>query len=114
MIGLTVSSIIIIICSILLIAVVLLQPGKGDLSATFGGISSQMGSMFGMQKTANILTRITKALAIAILVLTLFANKFFVGTGDYAPNELKPVTEGASKPAAATPLAAPPVESPKE
>ncbi|NLO20114.1 MAG: hypothetical protein GX121_09650, partial [Ignavibacteria bacterium] len=57
----------------------------------------------------------TKALAIAILVLTLFANKFFVGAGgDYAPNELKPVTEGASKPAAATPLAAPPVESPKE
>ncbi|NLO20268.1 MAG: preprotein translocase subunit SecG, partial [Ignavibacteria bacterium] len=54
MIGLTVSSIIIIICSILLIAVVLLQPGKGDLSATFGGISSQMGSMFGMQKTAYI------------------------------------------------------------
>ncbi len=113
MIGLTISSIILIICAILMIAVVLLQPGKGDLSATFGGIGSQMGSMFGMQKTANILTRITKYLAIAILLITLLSNKFFIGQ-DYSTNEIKPVTEGASKPAAATPLAAPPVESPKE
>ncbi|RLD46376.1 MAG: preprotein translocase subunit SecG, partial [Bacteroidetes bacterium] len=35
----------ILIGAVLMIAVVLLQPGKGDLTATFGGISSQMGSV---------------------------------------------------------------------
>lgn len=74
----TVLTILIILASILLIVVVLLQPGKGDLSSTFGGISGQMGSMFGMQRTANILQKVTRYLAIGILVVTLLINKFFL------------------------------------
>ncbi len=74
----TVLSIIIILASILLVVVVLLQPGKGDLTATFGGLGGQMGSMFGMQRTANILQKITRYLAIGILALALLINLFFL------------------------------------
>jgi hypothetical protein len=66
---------------------------------------------------------VCKKLLIFLLVLQKFSNSYFayyfifkqilIGQ-DYSTNELKPVTEGASKPATATPLAAPPVESPKE
>jgi protein translocase SecG subunit len=69
-------AIIVIIAAILLVAAVLLQPGKGDLSATFGGFSSQMGSMFGMQRTVTMLAKITKILAIVITALTLAINIF--------------------------------------
>lgn len=74
----TVVAILGIIASLLLIVVVLLQPGKGDLSASFGGLSSQMGSMFGMQKTANLLAKITQGIAAFILVLALATNLFFI------------------------------------
>jgi preprotein translocase subunit SecG len=74
----TVIVILSIIAAILLILVVLLQPGKGDLSASFGGIGSQMGSMFGMQKTANILAKITKYLAAFIVIMAILVNKFFI------------------------------------
>ena len=107
----TIVSIILILLSIVLVAVVLLQPGKGDLSASFGGISSQMGSMFGMQKTANILAKATRIIAFAILFLVLLynimlSNKFF-GEGD----QRKPVTEGQSIPSG---MQAPPIETPKK
>lgn len=74
----TVLTIIVILASILLIVVVLLQPGKGDLTATFGGLGGQMGSMFGMQRTANLLQKITRYLAIGILLIALLINKFFL------------------------------------
>lgn len=108
---LAIISIVLIIIAVLLIALVLLQPGKGDLSATFGGIGSQMGSMFGMQRTANILAKLTVYLAIAILVLTLAANKLFVG-GPEIQQQAKPVTEGAQIPTG--PIGAPPTEAPRQ
>ncbi len=74
----TILTILIIIAAILLIVVVLLQPGKGDLSASFGGLGGQMGSMFGMQRTANLLQKITRYIAIAILVIAFIINKFYL------------------------------------
>lgn len=85
-----------ILTGILIIVLVLLQPGKGDLSATFGGISGQFGSMFGMQRTADFLSKLTKYLAIAMLLLILLTNKFFLGGPKI--EQVKPVTEGASVP----------------
>jgi protein translocase SecG subunit len=108
---LTVISILLIIIAVVLIGVVLLQPGKGDLTATFGGFSSQMGSMFGMQRTVTLLARITKILAIAIVVLTLVANKFFITHGGSEVETVKPVTEGTQIPAG--PIGAPPTETPR-
>lgn len=101
-------SILIILLTIILIIAVLLQPGKGDLSATFGGISSQMGAMFGMQRTVTMLAKITKVIAIIILLLTIAINKFFIS---HEENELKPVTQGAEIPASKT---LPPTEVPTE
>ena len=103
-------SIIIILASIFAVVVVLLQPGKGDLTATFGGLSSQFGSMFGMTKTKNILTTITKVLVGIIFVLALLVNKFFVDqSGQTEQRVIKPITEGAKVPASN--IAPPPVQN---
>jgi len=105
----SIISIIIILSSIFMIAVVLLQPGKGDLTATFGGLSGQFGTMFGMQKTKNILSTITKVLAVIIFVLALLVNRFFVGsTTTIEGQAVKPVTEGANVPASN--IAPPPIQ----
>jgi preprotein translocase subunit SecG len=91
---LTLLMILSIIVAIFLIILVLLQPGKGDMSAAMGGFSSQMGSVFGMQKSANILAVVTKVLAGIILVIILATNKFFISnTGSSEPIK-KVITEG--------------------
>lgn len=108
----TVLTILAIIIGIVLILLVLLQPGKGDLSATFGGVSGQLGSMFGMQKTADFLSKLTRILAIAILVIIVVANKLISTGGNDKTPVIKPVTEGAKAPAGN--MAPPPVEAPKK
>ncbi len=94
---LSILIIIILLGAILLIAAVLLQPGKGDLTATFGGISSQFGAVFGMQRANDLLAKITKWIAAIILILILITNKFFVNQ-DKVEEQVKPVTEGAELP----------------
>jgi protein translocase SecG subunit len=106
---LSVISLLIIILTLLLIGAILLQPGKGDLSSTFGGIGSQMGSMFGMQRTVTLLAKITKIIAIIILILTLGANKFFISR-EVEMEKLS--TEGAELPKS-IPMSEPPVEAPR-
>ncbi len=83
-----------IVFAILLILLVLVQPGKADMGATFGGLGSQMGTMFGTERSKNILATATKVCAVAILVLVLVTNKFFVGGNDKAVQKI--VTEGQS------------------
>lgn len=85
-----------IIAGIVMIILVLLQPGKGDLSATFGGLSSQFGSMFGMKRTSDFLMKLTLYVAVAILVLAIAANKIIYGGPKM--EQIKPVTEGAKAP----------------
>lgn len=100
----------IIIASIVMIAVVLLQPGKGDLTATFGGLGGQMGSMFGMQRTKDIMSRITQIVAAIIFVLALLVNRFVVGSTHSAQAPVvKPITEGAKAPASN--MTPPPVQN---
>lgn len=74
----TVTLILIVILSIVLIISILLQPGKGDLSATFGGLGGQFGARFGMQRTADFLSKFTKIIAAIILLLAYIANKLFL------------------------------------
>jgi len=107
----TLLAILIIFGAVLMIAVVLLQPGKGDLTAAFGGLSSQFGAVFGMQRANDLLAKITKWIAAILLVLIILSNKFFI-MPETSSNELKPVTEGASVPMEQTmpgALTAPPV-----
>ena len=72
----TVLTILIIIAAILLIAVVLLQNGKGD------GLASNFvagNQTFGVRQTADILEKITWGLVIAIVVLSVVST-FTTGT----------------------------------
>jgi len=93
----TLFAILIILGAVLMIAVVLLQPGKGDLTAAFGGLSSQFGAVFGMQRANDLLAKVTKWIAAILLVLIILSNKFFIAP-EAESNIVKPVTEGASVP----------------
>jgi protein translocase SecG subunit len=99
----TVLTIIIMISSLLLIGAVLLQPGKGDLTATFGGLSSQIGSAFGMQKATDLLGKITKWLFAIIAVLVLATN-FIIQYFDDTPDVQKAAIENVDAPAAHVPV----------
>ena len=67
----TVIQILCVVLAIAIVALVLLQQGKGsDLGSAFGGGSSN--SMFGALGPSNFLGKLTSALAAIWLILTLF------------------------------------------
>ncbi|MCO5252401.1 MAG: preprotein translocase subunit SecG [Candidatus Kapabacteria bacterium] len=111
----TVLAIVMIILSVLLILVVLLQPGKGDMITGMGGLGGTFSSMLGSRRTLDLLSKITVGLAASIFVLALMTNKFFVGSAD---EMTRPVTEGVAVPQTvpSTPVqpALPLPEQPKE
>ncbi|MGA2298726.1 MAG: preprotein translocase subunit SecG [FCB group bacterium] len=107
----TILTILIIFGAVLIIAAVLLQPGKGDLTATFGGISAQFGAVFGMQRANDLLAKITKWIAVIVLILVLLTNKFFLGKEEV--KQIRPVTQGAQIPVnKAAPLRSSPMQMP--
>ena len=59
--------------SLLLIIVVLLQPGKGDIGSVFGGTSE---SIFGASGAVPFLTKVTRFLAIIFMVTSLSLGYF--------------------------------------
>ena len=68
-----------IIIAILLMAVVLMQSSKGGgLAGSFGGTSAGFGTMFGVRKTADILSRMTTILATVFIGLAFLINLFFL------------------------------------
>ena len=97
--------VILLILAVLLTVVVLLQPGKGDITASMGGLSGQFTSMFGSRRAMDLLTKMTIGFAIAIFVLILLTNLFFLGGESEGP---RAVTEGVELPATpATPFQVP-------
>ena len=67
----TVIQILCVVLAIAIVALVLLQQGKGsDLGSAFGGGSSN--SMFGALGPSNFLGKLTSFLAASWLILTLF------------------------------------------
>jgi preprotein translocase subunit SecG len=67
----TIIQILCVILAIAIVALVLLQQGKGsDLGSAFGGGSSN--SMFGALGPSNFLGKLTSVLAAIWLILTLF------------------------------------------
>jgi preprotein translocase subunit SecG len=62
-----------IIVSILLMIVVLMQASKGGgLAGTLG--TSNLGTVFGVRRTSDFLTKTTTVLATLFMVLALFIN----------------------------------------
>ena len=67
----TIIQILCVVLAIAIVALVLLQQGKGsDLGSAFGGGSSN--SMFGALGPSNFLGKLTSVLAAIWLILTLF------------------------------------------
>src|SRR5215510_12294041 len=64
-----------VLVSIGLILVVLLQTGKADMGAVFGGSSS---TIFGSSGAGNFLTRLTSGMAIVFMITSL-ALGYFAG-----------------------------------
>lgn len=96
----TLMAIILMILSVLLIAVILVQPGKGDMISGLGGLSGSFSTMFGSRRTMDLLQKATITFATLILVLTLVTNIFFVGQKE---SIVKPVTEGQEMPVQSAP-----------
>jgi preprotein translocase subunit SecG len=99
-----------VIVSILLMVVILMQSSKGGgLAGTFG--SSSMGTVFGVRRTADFLSRSTTILATIFILLCLVINIFFLpgsaekgesviqsGTPTSAPAPVPPVSMPAATP----------------
>jgi len=65
-------TILIIICSVLLVLIILIQnPKGGGLSSSFGSGASQI---MGAKNTTDFLEKATWTLAISLIVLTLASN----------------------------------------
>ena len=76
---------ILIFFAILLILVVLVQNSKGGgLSAQFGGSSSNQ--FMGVQKTNDLLEKVTWTLAITIVLLTMLSKVFLSDTSNILDN----------------------------
>jgi preprotein translocase subunit SecG len=88
-------AILMMIISVLLIIVILLQPGKGDMISGMSGLTGTFSSMLGSRRAVDLLSKITIGLATAILVLSLVTNKFFLNNSVAV---IKPVTEGVAIP----------------
>ena len=66
-----------LIVSVFLMAVILMQSSKGGgLAGSFGG--GTMGTVFGVRRTADFLSKTTTILAAVFIGLCLLANMFFL------------------------------------
>lgn len=106
-----------VIAALSIIALVLLQHGKGaDMGAAFG--SGSAGSVFGSSGSANFLSRTTAVLAtiffISSISLTIFSSKKNADKGIMKEHTEQPATSLPAQiptPPAAAPAAAVPVPS---
>lgn len=98
--------IILVLAGLLLVATVLIQPGKGAGLSGFGGATGQLSNMFGARRTTDFLQKFTIGLALGIILLSIITNKFFLppATAVVGSEERTPITAGAAKP---TPQPAP-------
>ena len=63
-----------VLISILLIGIILIQSGQGDMGAAMGG--NAMNQAFGGQGADKLLVRITTGLAVIFMVLAISINLF--------------------------------------
>lgn len=101
----TLFMVLLFVLSAVLMIVVLLQPSKGDMISTLGGIGGQFTSVFGARGGMEKLHKITVGLAIAIVVLSILVNKVALDRG--LEVVAKPVVEGTSVPTQRNPVVPP-------
>ena len=97
-----------LIISVLLMVVVLMQSSKGGgLAGSFG--TGGMGTVFGVRRTADFLSKSTQILAALFLAIALAANMFFLPGKTSSGAESIIQREGAP---ISAPKALPPVSAP--
>ena len=101
-----------ILISVLLIIVILLQNSKGGgLAASLGG--SNIGTVFGVRRTADFLSRATTYLAGAFIILALAINLFFLpGKGKTTESVIQSGQQTTSVPAPQLPTQQPAQQNP--
>ncbi len=98
-----------VLAAVALVALVLLQQGKGaDAGAAFGGGSSQ--SLFGASGSANFLTRLTAIMATVFFVTSLTLAYFLSPAARPVSVTDEPAVEA---PAAPAPVKAPAPKQPE-
>ena len=86
-----------ILVSILLIVVVLLQPGKGgDLGSVFGGGGGTSESVFGAAGAVPFLSKVTRVLAVLFLLSSLTLGYFAAKNVSSSVVTDIPTTQGTS------------------
>lgn len=103
-----------LIVSILLTIVVLMQSSKGGgLAGSFGG--GGMGTVFGVRRTADFLSRATTYLAVAFLGIALITNWFFLpGKQAAADSIIQRNNTPVSAPRAVPPVTSQPAATPEQ
>ena len=70
-----------ILVSVVLMIAVLMQSSKGGgLAGSFGG--ANFGTVFGVRRTSDFLTKTTTVLATLFIVLAMFINLFLLPRGE--------------------------------
>jgi preprotein translocase subunit SecG len=104
---LTLLWIIYILDCLLLIGIILLQPGEGgDLAAAFGGASSQ--TAFGARGSATFLQKLTTGLAVTFMVLSI---ALVMLSNKKQSNLMEKSLPAAAAPKQAAPVVPKPVEN---
>ncbi len=103
-----------IIISVVLIIVVLMQASKGGgLAGSFGG--GQMGTVFGVRRTADFLSRSTTILATVFIALSIIINLFFLpGKATTTESVIQRGDTPTSVPRAMPPQQSQPAATPQE
>src|SRR5215208_183574 len=102
----TLLLVILVIDALVLIAVILLQAGKGSgLAANFGGASSSPDAFIGIRQAGNLLTKATWWGAGIFLGLAFLLQ--IMSTRTRVPKSVLEDTFGSPPPAAAPPTTAP-------
>lgn len=106
----TLLILLVLIISVLIILVVLMQaPKGGGLAGTFGGVG-EMGSMFGVRRTADFLSKATWYLGGALAVLCLLINLAFLPDSSQNKMRESATQQRLSRTVPKTPYVPPPVQ----
>lgn len=91
-----------LIAAILLILVVMVQPGKADMISGMGGLGGQMNNLLGVRQSRNILQNATMVLLGGLVLIAVVVNKFFLASDNGGGPT--PVTQGAEIPQTQLPV----------
>ena len=108
----TIIVVIIIFLCIILTLVVLAQAAKGNGLA--GGLAApgSVGTMFGVRRASDFLTRATIVIAGAFILLTMIANRVFLPSGGTAVQNV--IREGSPPPVSRPPVQGGPQSAPPD